>query len=327
MPVIIDSPDWTAVQLLSDTNGIGSWQSGPNLPNPTNSGGGLIHGNFIYVVGGNVSSTPSNLVLMAPINQDGTIGAWVATTPLPATFTQGAVTSFNGFIYVIGGQRPGGISAQIWAAPFNPDGTIGAWTVIAPLPSTLQNHQAICASGFMYVVAGFNGTGFVTTVISAPINPDGTIGAWTATAALPNANASFGLVNYANRLFVIGGQGTIASSGAYLGSVVLSAPITVNGTLGAWVSVTGIPENRFAMQCAVLNGAIYVMGGQNNYLPTGGVYYARVNSDGTINSWTVATPLPTSVLNGIGCALNGAIYVIGGSQGLGLQAQTFYGLI
>jgi hypothetical protein len=125
-------------------------------------------------------------------------------------------------------------------------------------------------------------------------------------------------VAYNGYMYQLGGyNGTAGISTTYY------APINANGTLGSWTSTTALPTTLYNATAVVYNGYVYVMGGYNGSSEQSTVYYAQLNSNGTIGTWntttsmTFARQLATSAVN------NGFVYVLGGSSA-GTAASTVY---
>src|SRR5216684_6372317 len=187
---------------------------------------------YAYALGGNTASTTTangkaaNTAAVSFNQLDPGTGAlslatWTQATALPAArgFSAAVVaTSFNskvggnGTIYVLGGlDATGAATSTIYEASLNADGTIpaaGSWTALTatPLPQALFAHGAVIFHGHIYVAGGNDSTGTpVAKVYSAPINADGTLGAWTTLADLPDKRAYHQFVTVAGNLYVLGG--------------------------------------------------------------------------------------------------------------------------
>jgi hypothetical protein len=86
---------------------------------------------MLYVIGGasDSSDTPSDLVMMAPLNPDGTIGQWALGPPLPNALRGHRAFIRNGVIYVMGGSvTTTSRTDQVLTAHIQADGTLSSWT-------------------------------------------------------------------------------------------------------------------------------------------------------------------------------------------------------
>lgn len=101
--------------------------------------------------------------------------------------------------------------------------------------------------------------------------------------------------------------------------------------LGSWASTSAIngasPQALYGHTTVTANGYIYVMGGAltggTSY--SNGVYYAKVNADGTISSsWTASSnTLPYPTYRGVSFVANGYIYYIGGYNGAAIGTYAY----
>ncbi len=205
-------------------------------------------------------------------------------------------------------------------------GTIGAWTATTTFTTTSMPARyglsAVAYNGYLYVMGGQAGasTGDCTAiycngVFYAPINSNGTIGAWTPTTFFTTTSmpARYGLsaVAYNGYLYVMGGHAATATGDCTTGSDycngVFYAPINSNGSIGTWTATTTFTTTsmpaRAQFAAVVYNGYLYVMGGAaataTGDCGTGsdlcnGTFYAPINSDGTIGAWTPTTFFTTT---------------------------------
>ena len=155
------------------------------------------------------------------------------------------------------------------------------------------------------------------SVIKLDGNNSGLLQTWA------NAGSSLGLLNQ---------QATI-SNGSYLYSIagydgtnpletVRYAPFNADGTVGSWTATTdlnnggGTGNERVYPGAAIYNGYMYVVGGANSGAAQQTVFYAKINADGTVGTWTTSQffKLNTAVLAAGVIAHNGYLYVLGGAQ-------------
>jgi len=104
--------------------------------------------------------------------------------------------------------------------------TLGVVTSTNLMPQGLYKHAMAVWNGRLYVTGGQNSLGQAqSTVYSAPINPDGSLGTWTTQNNFP-ARADHAMSAWNGRLYVTGGY-----NGGTTYSAVYSAPINSDG---AW---------------------------------------------------------------------------------------------
>ncbi|OGL34733.1 hypothetical protein A3F05_04120, partial [Candidatus Saccharibacteria bacterium RIFCSPHIGHO2_12_FULL_47_17] len=274
-----------------------------------------------------------------------------------ATFTQSSTffaetrdghgtVAYNGYLYVVGGERGGTSSSTICKDPglggqpndwecsdvqyaaINADGTLGSWTTNSTYFLTPRHYTHIAAwNGYMYIVGGTtNGnTTYLSDAQYAPINSNGSLGSWSNTTSLPEGRQRFGMVAYNGYLYVAGGKWVSSGSpsahacnnnvsSSYCNDV-LSAPIQSNGQLGSFTRSTTFFQNpRGYVSSAAYNGYIYVTGGYD------GVQYAKTDyatiSSGTVGSWTRnGVDFTTARGHHATVTYNGYIYIMGGWTG------------
>ena len=73
----------------------------------------------------------------------------------------------------------------------------------------------------MYLLGGSNGNSSVSTVYTAPINADGTLGEWAAYTSLPDGVFSSQAIVTKNRVYLLGGHNgnSAVSSTVYTASI------------------------------------------------------------------------------------------------------------
>jgi len=180
-----------------------------------------------------------------------------------------------------------------------------------PLPTPTGTwHCTVVHSGKIYIIGGTNLTHYAEKVFFANINPDGTVGSWSETTPLPEPRAGNALV-WNNFVYVIGGYGP-TWEGRGQQNTVFYASINADGTIGEWGTTKTLPERTSDFASVVKDGRIYVMGGYNGFTYRDEVYFAPINSDGSLGDWQTTTPLPQRYCGMSGLAYRGTVYVIGG---------------
>src|SRR3989344_4565829 len=113
----------------------------------------------------------------------GATGVYSTLNYLPQGLRNITTTSWNNYIYVVGGaDTAGNVQSTVYSAQVKADGTIGTWSTLTYLPGARNLASAVAANGYLFVVDGTTGlgssatTGAMSTIYSAPINSDGTIG-------------------------------------------------------------------------------------------------------------------------------------------------------
>jgi hypothetical protein len=191
---------------VSASGTLGTWNSAQSLHSALYSSASVVANGYIYNIGGyNTGPTPTAAVYFAPINATGSLGAWTSTQALPSTLRFHSAVAYNGYVYVLGGVN-GIATSTVLYAPINATGSLGAWTSTQALPSGIYESASVVANGSIYVTGGLDINSIATsTVLYAPINATGSLGAWTSTQALPSGIGLHDSIISNGYLFNIGG--------------------------------------------------------------------------------------------------------------------------
>ena len=250
---------------------IGAWSAATSLPVALEGASAVVMNDIIYLIGGyNSSLAPVATVYYAHIcngnnsgvagctSTPGTLGTWLSGTSLPTATAIGSTATFNGYLYLLGGFTATW-TATVDYAPINSDGTLGAWTATTSLPAALASNSVFANGNFIYSVGGVNNGVYTSAVYTAPLNPNGTVGTWTATSsALPVPLAGSSAVNYDGFVYVLGGLNT----GGTLKSGYFTT-VSSGGLLSPWVNTPSLPAAISAAGSAASGGHIYILGGKN----------------------------------------------------------------
>ncbi len=309
-----------------NSNGtLGAWNATTSLPVATEYATSVVYNGYVYEIGGYTGSAATATVDYAPINSNGTLGSWTATTSLPTATYWATSVVYNGYVYEIGGDT-GAATATVDYAPINSNGTLGSWTATASLPVATDSATSVVYNGYVYEIGGGTGSGGTATVDYAPINSNGTLGSWTATTSLPTATSTATSVVYNSYVYEIGGCTTSCAL-----ATVDYAPIAPAGwvsspdstDINTWGATTALPGLHskgsyyypYEATSVVYNGYVYEIGGNEGsatFSPTATVDYAPINSNGTLGSWTATTSLPAATQYATSVVYNGYVYEIGG---------------
>lgn len=192
------------------------------------------------------------------------------------------------------------------------------------LPNPRRGHSMVSYNGYLYVIGGTDSscTGTLnacSTVYIAKLGANGEPQLWHPTDTDPDNwvywYADSGLnggtgrryleaVAYNNRMYVTGGQTNADATGV---TTVEMADILPNGRLGSWTTsgMQALPSGagRFMHSLEVYNDTLYTVGGfegaqtsSSNLRNT--VYYSKLNSDGTMNSWSQTSSLTNDASTG-----------------------------
>lgn len=299
---------------VEGSGALGAWSTTQSMPEPRGTHISFARNGLLYVMLGHTGSTNLDTIKYAATGADGSLGAWQTNpTTFPAFrhLARGAI--WGDRLYVGGGEIGGASQTDVWHAPFNADGTLGAFQATSSLPAGRQHHGWQAWNGRLYAFGGDNGQGtaFADSWV-ATINPDGSLGAWTATTPMPAPDSVFASVVYDGHLFVIGGGYGLSTQ---LRTRVMSAPINPDGTVGAWTLVSSTPGPHSYCDAVAEGGFIYLVPG------TDGPDYSIVSSaallpGGRIGSWSECTrTVPPWTYRRAIAIHKGVLYVSGGDSG------------
>ena len=311
-----------------------AWTTNANALTGTRKLHSVAYGNgYVYVTGGRNNTgavgDAQNTVYYAKVSSTGTIGAFSSTTVLPVNLSGHASTVVNGYLYVMGGKTSGAsIVDTVYYARLNADGTVGTWKTTTSInvsgsqPRYFTN--AVTNNGYVYLVGGRNGSEtYQSTSYYAKVNADGTLGTWASTTAIPAIRSELSVTIGNGYIYATGGDDSGAQSTIYY------APLNADGTIGSWTTngSSGAPSIH-SHGSVITGGYLYLVGGNTGATAQTAVYAAKVNSNGSVGTWTTLTssPLPavTDDYSGTVFSMNGYLYVLGGSNTAGTPQSAVY---
>jgi N-acetylneuraminic acid mutarotase len=304
---------------------------------------------YLYVVGGHDGGGPTTYgdIEIAKINMaTGNIDSNFTNSVIQVTprWDERAVFS-NGYVYVSGGcavgDPPAGCNAstgvsnvmeyvEIFNAGNKGTSTWSNGSNVYPTPSgNLTSVATTAYNGYIYMAGGCNsytvGSNFATPLCNtgtngtayAQLNPDGTIGTWSAGPNLTASNTRDGgcLAQVGGYLYFVAGEDNAGNAIA----TVEYSQIGANGVPGAWNQATnGIPAVRAWHGCATFGNRIYVTGGMNlaGAEQTSVYYSPDLTAGGDITSaWGTGTSFTGIRAHHTTAIIGGYLFVMGGDNG------------
>lgn len=300
---------WRLQYDFNDTQSgnLGTWATGVNMPTALAHCASFITKDRVYICGGYNGTDSISTVYTAPIT-NGVIGAWTTAGNMPAALYAAIAIMTENRVYVIGGRLGDNALRSCYTAPINADGTIGSWTSGPLMIYGIWGFAAITTKNRIYVIGGYNGTAAINTIQTAAIDGSGVIGAWTTAGTLPAVWTSGAYVVTKNRIYLIGG-GLDALDAI---SLIRTAPINTDGTLGAWSSAGNLPAAVSAPYFFASKNTVYICGGWSGSGSgsVATVYYAPINADGTLGAWVTGTALPAAVWSSMGVVTSTKAYLL-----------------
>jgi hypothetical protein len=250
--------------------------------------------------------TDTNEVWVASLNADGSVGVWL---PGPSLKTQQGVTAHQAFvwnnrIYISGGRSIFIVYDKVWSIGFSNSGELDSWREETPLPDQRSHHSMVAYNNRFYVLGGSHWRNYdnVFTGFTAPINADGTIGAWTL-LTYPIHWYLANMFIFDNQFYLIGGWFEIADKWGPWKTY--TAPINADGTIGALTRLADIPgTGPYDIPIAVHSSKGFYAFGESGIKYSGnteyvsiGTYYSDQKDLGS-NRWLKKLSYGSSEING-----------------------------
>ena len=289
------------------------WQASPAelaLPQGRTEGAATQIGTNLLYIGGSDGSKASATTYVAKIDK-GNYGPWAEGPALIEARSDTAFASLNGTGYLIGGLGPDGKATDtIWSLGLDPaSGALGSWTVVKDLtlPAPRAGAAAVAVTDGLIVAGGWDANGKASTAVwkSTLDASSGKLGAFKDQTPLPKAVAEASIAFEGTFVFVYGGsddKGPTASvQRASIGALGAPAASGAPGTSGAPAATTAAATAAAASPSA--SGAAQ-----------------------GITGWADATALPGARTGASGFAANGALYIVGGSDGTSAKKELYWAL-
>jgi len=136
------------------------------------------------------------------------------------------------------------------------------------------------------------------------------VGTWLTTTVLPQTLSGHKTATWNNQyVYVVGGYNDVTYSSAVYRAT------TQAGGISGWTTLNSLPVAMKDAAVVIGTNTIYVIGGRDASQVYSTIYYAAINTDGSIGIWqTSAVALPAARWGHTAVYLNGYIYVAGGAN-------------
>jgi hypothetical protein len=295
----------------------------------------------VQTAAGTSNAVPFSLVSSAAFSPSTIV--WTRTTDLPAARQGvGAVyvpvttgTTHPSYVLTVGGADATNTAVSTtYRSQVQASGALGAWTAMPALPAARAYHTVVAATAYtapidttttaayVYAIGGVDAAGQASsTVYFAKMAPDGTVGAWSTTTALPAALHSAAGAVFRGYVYLVGGAGNtnVPVATAY------RAAVNADGTLGTWQALAPLAQPTAYLSLAQFGPYLYAVGGDNGTTApvlntstgteSSAAYQATINlRDGTLSSagWTVLTAMSKARSKHATLAAGGALLTSSG---------------
>ncbi len=282
---------------------------------------------------------PSNETLPCPA-PDGAVLPWQpspAQIALPATRTDGAaVVAGTKLLYIGGAQTTGGpATTDTYVANLYPDGNFSSWTQGPALPAAVKNEAVAFLGGEVYAFGGTDASGQPTknAYVLSIDTATGQLGQWKTAADaslpidLPAPRTAAAIAVASDGLVLVGGD---AGSGPV--TDVWKSTVDKNGKLGAWQPQASLVRPQSHAIASIIGSYLWVYSGQDANGPVGAVQRGDIAPatdphPGTIVRFGVKDGppnLPVARTDAAGFTSNGALYLVGGSDGKTPRGEVYW---
>ncbi|RLD58998.1 MAG: hypothetical protein DRJ05_07080, partial [Bacteroidetes bacterium] len=133
---------------------------------------------------------------------------------------------------------------------------------------------------------------------------------WLTTTVLPQTLEGHKSATWNNRyVYIVGGYNDLIYSSSVYRATLQS------GGISSWTAVSSLPLGLRDHAVVIGTNTIYVLGGKDGTGIYDEIYFATINTDGSIETWQVASvTLPETLWGHTAVYCNGYIYVAGGSN-------------
>ena len=263
---------------------------------------------------------------------------------LPAGRRDGTAVQAGTHLVYIGGTDGTTVSDQVFVADLYPSGNISAWRAGPKLPAPRTRLAAGFFGGSVYAIGGADASGAPTSTVYV-LTPDvktGDLGAWqvgdgsvktVGKLTLPEARSGAAFVPGADGIILVGGRNASGPTTTVWKST-LDAKTALLSAWAPQAPLTAFGDHPRADATAVLSGnSLYVYGGVDAKGPTAEVLRGDVTTPtatvaSAVTRWGVAANsganLPAPRTDIAGFTANGALYVVGGSDGEKPQSEVWW---
>ena len=256
---------------------------------------------------------------------------------LPAARTGGSVIQLGTTLLYIGGSDGQTAVDTTYVSTTVGTGNFDKWSDGPKLPAPRSGASVAFVAGSIYVIGGRDAAGVPTDTIFA-LNPDpktGALGTWEPTdLKLPEGRADAAGVVSPTGLLLIGGS----NADGPVSTTWKSEP-TQAGDLGEWEVEAPLVLPQTNAQVAVVGDYVWLYGGSDANGPVGAVQRGEFGrpaeeglpdnpDEGRVIQWAVNNDvnLPEPRTDASGWTANGAIYLVGGTDGTAAKSQLYWAI-
>jgi len=229
-----------------------TWTTKAPMPTPRGELGVAAVNDVLYAIGGvNNRSVVGTVEAYDPVTD-----SWTTKSPMPTPRSDFGIAVVNGIIYTIGG---GGCATPTFGACTTVeayDPATDTWTTKASMPTPRYILAAAEVSGVIYAVGGRNDASFWMATVEAY---DPASDTWSTRASMPTPRFGLGVAAIAGQVYALGGYTSVDNYATLTPNLEMYDPAT-----NRWTAKPAMLEARVYMGTAVLQGVLYVVGGDGS---------------------------------------------------------------
>ena len=313
-------------------NAQAKWEKLAPFPDPAEEILGVAAGGKMYVFAGLIPLwKPRGIVY----EYDPATNQWSKKKPMALPSHHVAFTEYHGKIYAFGGFVYPQSGPPAWVPINNSweyDPAADSWKALAPMPTKRGSPVAVAVGDKIYVIGGATLLPGSSDTALSPSSPQLVVGnveeydpesnTWRERSPMPTPrnHTAIGAVN--GKIYVIGGR----VGAAFIG---LASDISVveeyDPATDKWSAPRArMPTARSALGYGVINGRIYIAGGEFQDPHMMATFRAVEAYDPASNTWTIMPPMPVSRHGLAAGAVGNRLILVGGdvqSSGTGVEVS------
>ena len=280
---------------------LGGWQSRAPLSAPRQETAVVAYRGEIYVLGG---FDAARRIVATVEAFDPSTDRWRTAAPLPVAMHHANAAVVDDRIYVAGFLVGLGFAAD--GRIFVYDGDADRWTDGGTVPRARGASGVAVIGGTMWLIGGQDG-GTTVDQVSSFVPATAT---WATMPDLPNPRNHLVAGAIDGQIYIAGGR-----SGGLRGHTSVTLAFDPARVGDGWRVVAPMPTSRAGLMGAVLDGRLFVFGGEGNPSPgTAGVFAETESYDPMTDTWT-SLALMRPGRHGTGAAASaGQVFVPGGAD-------------
>jgi N-acetylneuraminic acid mutarotase len=178
----------------------------------------------------------------------------------------------------------------------------GSWASMAPMPTARRDVGLAVVNGKIYAIGGWNGN-----YVAENEEYDPATNTWTTKAPMPTPRFGFAIFVYENKIHVVGGYVN--------GKQPTSAHEVYDPETNIWEtkeSASNLLAYREAYDTHVVNGKVYIMGGQRSPFRPWPSTNENTVYDPATDTWASGASMPVGAASYASAVVGNKIFVIGG---------------